>query len=112
MYSHRDRARVSSAALDEIVDTVSLITGKKLKGIPILADPRITDHVRVLTCPPCMHICMHVVKSILDAMLEYCVPPDTAGRARFSRFVEGAAGINARGKISASVSTFRRLIAQ
>ncbi len=96
---------------DAVLQALATVTGKKVCGAPLLCDQSIRERVSVLTCPPNTHSCVYVIKAVLDNMLKFCVPQEAKGRRAFSRHVETPAGMNATGKIRASVSTYRRLIA-
>ncbi len=94
------------------MNKVSMSTGKKLHGLPLLHDLMDSNGHRILTAPPSMHNVMYVAQSVLDTMLSHVVPKDAPQRSAFGRYLSGAVGSNAHGKISASVATYRRLIAK
>ena len=112
LYNTHDRTTLAPSALEAVVETVANATGKKLHGVPLLADEAILGSVQVLTAPPSMHNVMFVAKNVMDVMLKFAVPENAPERTSFCRLIEGAVGINAHGQCSASVATYRKLIAQ
>jgi hypothetical protein len=59
-----------------------------------------------------MHILAWWSKIIFDKLLTHLIPSENSARGLFFKSLEHATTSAAQGKISASASTFRRLISQ
>ena len=101
---------VGPTKLEELVDRTALLLGKKVHDPPLLADGFFPQK-RILFFPPSMHNVFAISKAVLDNMLKFVIPPDSQHYRSFMRHIAGAKDINERGKITASVATYRHLIA-
>jgi hypothetical protein len=74
------------------------------------SNPNCISNNNIIIAPPTMHNCGYMCKAILDTVLEHLIPKNSPHKKKFIQEIAGAVGSSEKGKIVASIGTYRRLI--